>query len=345
MLTRSCPSFLCSITSILGLIAEISLLSGCVNLTPAGTHSVDTEITDHCRSPAKAHSVAAIPTSGLPLLSSLIQGNTSDQLHNYFSEQALRTAETVGVLPYLQHLIAIRDFQGRSLFRVLLLRQELYAHTMLAILEIESATAEIVCERDRADQVADRIDEVDGSRVKQLTIASIVIGGVANIVTGAASLAFTSSTAADASSIAGGALSTWLGVSALVTHSKVYFRHDPNILHEVWEDPRQPQIVSPILWRYLHRSGEPMASAPRTNLVNSWRQLGRLGAPDSDIEGHRRSLFFGSGGEYMASELRARASMLQTLETTLRLLHEELEALIREANAFAVRQNELMESG
>lgn len=329
-------------TSLFGLGTVVFLLYGCSSFLPSNTRSVDVEVAEHCRSSGKPYSSPAFQPSELTASSTSLQRDASAQLLNYFSAQAIRTAETVGVLPYLKDLSAIREFKERALFRLLLLRQQLYAHTMLAILEIESTTAEIVCERDRADQLADRIDEIDGLRVKQLTIASIIIAGVANIITGSASLAFTSSTIPDASSIAGGALSTWFGVSALVTHSEVDFRHNPNILHEVWEDPEQPQIVSPILWRYLHRSADGTAGAPRTDLVKSWRQLGRLGAQDSDDEHHRKSLFFGLGGKYTASELRARASMLQTLEATLRLLHEDLETLIRESNAFAVLQNQRM---
>jgi hypothetical protein len=40
---------------------------------------------------------------------------------------------------------------------------------MFALFEISSTVAELVCERDKADQVADRMDEVDGAIVKRLT--------------------------------------------------------------------------------------------------------------------------------------------------------------------------------
>ena len=65
-------------------------------------------------------------------------------------------------------------------------------------------------------------------------------------------------------------------------------------------------------------------------VLNAWQQKGRLGEHGSDVEQQRSALFFGSGGRYAATDLRARASMLETLEASLRLLHEELEVLIRE---------------
>ena len=197
-------------------------------------------------------------------------------------------------------------------------------------MEVNSATAEIVCERDRADQLADRIDEVDGARVKRLTIASIVFGGIAGIVTGGIGLAAGASVGADAATVGGGVLASWFGVSALFIQSEVELRHERNILRELWEDPDEPHIFSPIVWRYLHRSPNSKADSPRTEVLNGWRQKGRLGDRNSKDEEHRRVLFFGAGGRYTAPDLRARASMLETLEASLRLIHEDLEVLLRE---------------
>jgi hypothetical protein len=301
---------------------------------PSSQQGTPTEVSQGCISASKKHVDPTLYSFSNPQPNSLPDGFS--QLTQYFSQDALRTAETVGVLTYLRDLTAMYEAPDTALVRILLRRQQLHDHIILAVLEIESATAEIICERDRADQLADRIDEVDGARVKQLTIASIIIGGLTGIVTGAAGLAI-AGTIADASSIGGGALSAWLGLSALWTHSEVDLQHDRNILQEVWEHPDHPQILSPLLWRYLDRRSDGEQGSPRKELVNAWGQKGRLGAPDSDDERHRRDLFFSRGGRYTASELRARASMLETLEATLRLLHEELEVLTRESTSFAVR--------
>jgi hypothetical protein len=214
--------------------------------------------------------------------------------------------------------------------------------TQLATLEVDSAIAEIVCERDRADQLADRIDEVDGARVKRLTIASIVLGGIASIVTGGIGLAAGATVGADATTLGGGVLSSWLGVSALFIQSEVDFRHDRNILRELWEDPAEPQIFSPILWRYLHQAPETNDESPRTEVLNEWRQKGRLGERNSQDEQRRRLLFFSTGGRYSAPDLRARASMLETLEASLRLIHEDLEVLVREIMAEVGWESEVL---
>jgi hypothetical protein len=132
--------------------------------------------------------------------------------------------------------------------------------------------------------------------------------------------------------VGGGVLSSWLGLSALFVESEVELHHDRNMLRELWEDPDEPEIFSPIVWRYLRRPSDSTRDSPRIEVINAWRQKGRLGQEGTDDEEQRRQLFFSTGGRYAATELRARASMLETLEASLRLMHEELEVLIREAS-------------
>lgn len=55
-----------------------------------------------------------------------------------------------------------------------------------------------------------------------------------------------------------------------------------------------------------------------------------LGERDSPEEQRRQTLFFETGGRYTAAELRTWASMLETLEAAIRLMHEDLEVLLRE---------------
>ena len=62
------------------------------------------------------------------------------------------------------------------------------------------------------------------------------------------------------------------------------------------------------------RDGDPLYSTLRARR----REGGPLG---------RRRLFFGAGGRYDSPGLRARASMLETLEASLRLMHEDLGAI------------------
>ncbi|MDK2745262.1 MAG: hypothetical protein NDI90_20370 [Nitrospira sp. BO4] len=309
--------------------------AGCSSLIPSTQRGVATEYNQHC-GPEEAKTRPNRPPVHVK---PTVRVEPSERVKEQISPVARRIAETIEAVPLLNALLDTET--PRSTLNVVIRRLQLMEQIQLAMLEVNSATAEIVCERDRADQLADRIDEVDGRRVKQLTIASIVVGGIAGIVTGGIGVAAGAMVGADAATLGGGVLASWFGVSALFIQSEVDFQHERNILRELWEDPDKPQIFSPILWRYLHRSPTAHDASPRTQVVNGWRQKGRLGERDSQDEAHRRLLFFSAGGHYSAPELRARASMLETLEASLRLIDEELEVLIREMTVKAGWESEL----
>ncbi len=313
------------------LIAFVTLtvlsISGCSSLIPSTQSGIATEYSQHCGSEAAKTRSNRAPLHVEPTVSP----EPSVRVEQQLTPVARRIAETIDVMPLLNALMDVHAPQSR--LGMVIRRLQLTERIQLAMLEVSSATAEIVCERDRADQLADRIDEVDGGRVKQLTIASIVLGGIAGIVTGGIGLAAGATVGADAATLGGGVLASWFGLSALFVRSEVDFHHERNILRELWEDPNEPQIFSPILWRYLHRSPTTNDASPRIQVVNGRRQKGRLGERDSQDEARRRLLFFSAGGRYSAPDLRARASMLETLEASLRLIHEDLEVLIREMTA------------
>ena len=88
----------------------------------------------------------------------------------------------MNVVPLLARLTALERAGETHSMAFLELQQSLTDRLLLTLFEVSSVTAELVCERDRADQVADRMDEIDASLVKRLTLASIVIGGVAAVV-------------------------------------------------------------------------------------------------------------------------------------------------------------------
>jgi hypothetical protein len=254
----------------------------------------------------------------------------SPDLASRFSAESLAIAGVVGALRSLDRL-SLQEREGRRhTLEHLETRQELTDRLFLALFEINGMVAEITCERDRADQVADRMDEADGAAVRNLTLASVLIGGVAAIVSGAVGLAGGASVAIDGSTLGGGVLSSIFGGTALFTKSHHPFRHERNLLKDLWEDPDGATLFSPTVWHYLHAPRLDGQGTPREEIIKAWQQEGRLGTPDSKDEAERKTLFFGEGGLYTASELRARASMLETLEASVRLINERLELFIRE---------------
>jgi hypothetical protein len=174
------------------------------------------------------------------------------------------------------------------------------------------------------------MDEVDASLVKQLTLASIVIGGVAAVVSGGIGVAGGSDVANNAATLAGGVVASLFGGTALFAASKQQFTHERNLLGELWQEPPQSSVFSPTIWRFLQKHRSDRTRTIREEVLQAWRQQGRLGEPGSSGEEQRSALVFGKGGMYTSTDLRARASMLETLEAHVQLLSEELEVFLRE---------------
>jgi len=271
-----------------------------------------------------------------PLKPILFDLQIDQELSNSFdtdlplSRESIEVARVMNVGPILTELMALQKTDEVHSLAYLELRQALTDRLLLTVFEVSSVIAELVCERDRADQVADRMDEIDAAMVKRLTLLSIVISGVSGIISGGIGLAGGASTASDAAEIAGGLFASLFGGTALFTTSKQEFRHPRNLLNEVWNSPEQSRMFSPAIRRFLQRPHRNPAITIREEVIRAWRQPGRLGEPGSHDEQERTMLMFGSGGIYSASDLRARASMLETLEAHIQLLGEELELFLRE---------------
>jgi hypothetical protein len=125
-------------------------------------------------------------------------------------------------------------------------------------------------------------------------------------------------------------LASLFGGTALCAGSKQQFTHERNLLGELWQDPAQTSVSSPTIWRFLRKHRADGSRTIREEILQAWRQQGRLGEPGSSGEQQRSALVFGQGGMYTSPDLRARASMLETLEAHVQLLSEELEVFLRE---------------
>jgi hypothetical protein len=75
---------------------------------------------------------------------------------------------------------------------------------------------------------------------------------------------------------------------------------------------------------------DPQHYSLRESLILRWRQDGRLGEAGSERERRRVALFFGDGGSYDIEDLRARAAMLDLLESDINLMSQDLERLLEE---------------
>jgi hypothetical protein len=257
-----------------------------------------------------------------------------DRLPTTFSWRAIQTAHAVDVLPLINQLELTEDLpllDSSRQIKVLALRQEVLGRVLLAMIAVSSTAAHVSCEIERTYQVADRLKNSEQARIKQQTLLAVIIGGAAAVASGGLSLA--GSIGEGIAGIIGGTAASALGISALYQESEQHFEHPDNVLREVWEEPTKAQYIPPSVWEFLNRpirEQDEKQLTFRQELVNGWRQEGRLGAADSEEEHRRIQLLFADGGTYRSGDLVIRGQMLDMLRATIVLMNRELELLIRE---------------
>jgi|SRR5579884_46053 len=254
-----------------------------------------------------------------------------------FTVESIHAAHAIDALPLLQDIAASEQpvLEGRELLerRRERLRQELSNRVLLSLLQLGSVLSEIVCEAERADQLADRLEEREEHYARVLTVLAVVTAGVAGLVGGAVAIA-NESVAEGIVGVVGGVVSTAFGSAALIQHKTLDFKHPRNLLRDIWEGPRTSTLYPPAVWRFLNRPLEedPRATL-RTAIIARWRRDGRLGEPGSKLEAHRTQILFAAGGRYDVEDFRARAQMLDMLEAQIGLMHQYLERLLEEVLA------------
>jgi hypothetical protein len=252
-----------------------------------------------------------------------------------FSWRAIQTAKAIDILPLLNQIELVEELPESDPSRpvkLLAVRQEALGRILLALIAVSSTTAHVSCEIERTYEVADRMKNAENARVKQQTLWAVILGAGAAVASGGFSIAATSTAAEGIASIVGGTIAGSLGISALYQESEQHFEHRDNILREAWEKPPKPEYFPPSIWEFLNRpmKADPESRSFREELVDGWRQEGRLGAVGSDEERRRIELLFADGGIYRSSDLVVRGQMLDMLRATVALMNQDLELLIRE---------------
>ena len=255
-----------------------------------------------------------------------------------FSSQAVETAQEIGAKDLLLQLADLEDedkqhVEGADIHR-LRVQHQISNRILLAFLDVARTAAEADCEEERADQLADRLQEARDKRIRHQTLIAIVGDAMIGIVAGGLSLAL-EATASAATAILGGTVATGFGLAAFFDDTRYEFRHPRNILKEVWEGPEEPTLIPKSVWRHLNRPliDDPDRRSLRETLIVRWRRDGRFGEVGSHTEQRRILLFFGEGGSYEIEDLRARAAMLDLLEADVNLMSQDLEQLMQEVLA------------
>ncbi|HEU4684897.1 MAG TPA: hypothetical protein VFS39_10390 [Nitrospira sp.] len=249
-----------------------------------------------------------------------------------------RTSRTIAeILGVLSVVGTIAELERRapdnpeSFLGLVAARQYLWIQIGWALSEVQSAAAEARCEKERADQLADRLQASLNREVRALTLSAILAGAVFGFASGGLFLAG-ASTAGTAVSLSGGVVETVLAGFGLAQDRTQMLRHSRNILREVWQGRASDAALPEIVWRFLNQplEEEELHRSLRETMVRRWRDDGRLGEPGSDQERLRLALFFGDGGPYHIGDLRARAAMLSLLEADIHLMTQDLNLFLQE---------------
>jgi hypothetical protein len=244
-------------------------------------------------------------------------------LANRFSKHNLLIANAVGVLPLLREVIHLQGQAGTDT-RVAqaVLYRKIHSRLLLASTEILSLVAELDCEGERAEQLANYLDGRDERRIRNLTLLSIVAGAVTTVVT-----AFlTDENAEKVVGIGGGLVSAGVGgAAAFSSNRSVPFVHTRNLLTDIWSQSEQSSVYSPFIWYVLNEkqfsnSGQ---TSIRHNIRQRWREYVLQEATDQ-----QQQLYFGPGGDYQSGDLHARSDMLNQLQASVRSINQDLQSLL-----------------
>lgn len=248
-----------------------------------------------------------------------------------YSPIAVHIAEVMDLLPLLNRMARL-EVEQAALAEIERVRQKVVIRLVLATLEVSGLVAEIECEVQRADQVHDRLQDIQTTRTTSQTILGVIFGGLANILSGGISMATGAGDAGNITSVMGGALEVVFGTSANFTKVRQEFSHPRNHLAAVWEGSPRAEFFSQRAWRFLTAPGIRglEGNSLRDVMLQTWQEEGKLGEVGSGREKERIALLFGSGGLYDSEELHVRETMLQQLESSVQLMHQELETLLRE---------------
>ncbi len=248
------------------------------------------------------------------------------------SPRAQQMARIVGIDKLITRIQTLQDAAARNeegaQVRLLQTRRQLSDRLLLALIETGSISAELDCERARAEELAVRMEEVQNDIQHSRTIRAIVGEAGLQMAAGVLLIAGLPEIAGGAQ-IAGNVNALGHGVAALGGEQQTDLAQARNLLGELWDGPDEPALFPRSVWRYLNQPAtDAEAATRRETIVSVWH--GRLGEAGSESGEGLRELYFGKGGTYHVPELRHRADMLALLKAFVNLMNQDLNLLLRE---------------
>ncbi|GAB2527786.1 hypothetical protein [Spirosoma aerophilum] len=256
----------------------------------------------------------------LPDMQTILKTDTS--LTNRFSTHDLLVANAAGILPLLRRSIGLKTTNPTGTERERSAqRQQITDRLWLASMQVSGIAAELDCEAERANRLAAYLQQMDGKRIQQLTILSVIVGALTTVAT-----AFIrADTPNKTVSIGGGVASAFLaGKAAVASKRTVHLVDDRNLLTDIWDQRQQSAFYPPFVWQML--TGPSFSYSGQHSISFATRQRW-VAYTLSDTSPLEKQLYFGTEGDYGAGNLLARADMLNQLQAEVRLFYVDLQSL------------------
>ena len=254
------------------------------------------------------------------------------ELLAHYPLRNLLTANAIGILPALQKLVSLPPASGPQpnlANEIAILRQRQLVFTQVTLMSstVSSLAAELDCEGERADQMAGYLASLDSSRTQRLNVLSIVIGALSGIGTTVSQNRNTQY----AFGVGGGLTAAGLGLLTLDQNTYTDdFQHPRNLLADVWNEKPDSDIWPPGIWYML--TNPVFSNQGKTSIAHNtrqrWQHYGQLAQPESEKARALTGLLFGAGGHYSADQLTVRANMLNEMQSSVRLLNQEILGLL-----------------
>ncbi|KFC18519.1 hypothetical protein [Epilithonimonas lactis] len=301
-------------------LSFLMLLVSCVsNKTKTLQNNILTLRDSYCKAPLQYNYTQRLPSYNSD---SIISANS--QLKDYFSDQSILILNALGSVDEVENIIDLKKNNSlEAQVKVLQLKTKINSKISISLTELDAVAAEFDCEGERVDQMANYVDNLNNNRNNKLILFSIITGAVTSVAGGI----IKNDNAENIVSIGGGLLGAGLGLATFNPKGKkVEFIHERNLLKDIWEQKLQSHNFPPFIW-YMYTEKKFTGNREHSiiqNMKQRWIQY----QFDNDEDAANKSVNFGTGGFYRASDLQNRASMLNQMQSATRTINQNINYLL-----------------
>lgn len=301
-------------------LSFLILLVSCVsNKTKTLQNNILTLRDSYCKAPLQYNYTQRLPSYNSD---SIILANS--QLRDYFSDQSILILNALGSVDEVENIIYLKKNNSlEAQVKVLQLKTKINSKISISLTELDAVAAEFDCEGERVDQMANYVDNLNNNRNNKLILFSIITGAVTSVAGGI----IKNDNAENIVSIGGGLLGAGLGLATFNPKGKkVEFIHERNLLKDIWEQKLQSHNFPPFIW-YMYTEKKFTGNREHSiiqNMKQRWIQY----QFDNDEDAANKSVNFGTGGFYRASDLQNRASMLNQMQSATRTINQNINYLL-----------------